>query len=450
AALNALERQLVGFRLAASERALQLQLQLAELRGECPTRILAGQARLDDALAAARRCDTHEEVVRLLALSGKYGEAEHELAPTDTSETATAVHIATGNWAAAAAGADARADELAREEPMQYRTQRYIANAAAGQHCLAALFRTYAGATNAFAAITDRDTGSACAIYEIASLPVAEQAAAFARRPRSASDSESGAGAGLELLAQELAYAAGEPLGEFDRTEAVSALMFLFDRTRIWLAPFQLEAHPTATGALAAMTTYELLRGDLAAARGYLAKVPPSYTHDELAIGLALRDGSPIHDDGHHPHAGHDEAISLRDGVVDERTQMYLGDEDAAPFRALLSHAVDGDGSALVEVLELDRVQWQAFAIPLLGVLPRITRHRDAVSAALRMFRNDLTSYARVHLPFNALSDMIAYRDIARLAGDTADASQWQAIIDRHVEVLRDRHKATALLLWDE
>ena len=450
-ALDALERQLVGFHLAASERASQLQLRLAELRDECPSRILAGQVRLDEALAAARRCGSHDEVVRILALLGKYDEAERALAPDDVSSIATTTHIATGNWKAAARGADARADELARETPSQYRTQRYLASVAGGQRCLAALFRSYGGDPRAFATLTNRGTGAACAIFEAASLPLAEQATAFLRIPRTSLDNpDDGTSAGVDLVADELAYAAGEPRGAMYGGEAISALMFMFDRSRIWLAPFQLETHPTADGALLAMATYEILRGDQASARSYLARTGPSYAHDEIAIGLALRDGSPIADSGHRDHAGHDEAIALRNGVVDDRIEIYLGDDEAAPFRALLARAASGDGRALIEILELDRLQWQAFSIPVLGLLPRITRDRDAVVAALRLFRNDLTSYSMLHLPFSAVSDMISYRDVARLAGDTTDASHWQAIIDRHVEVLRDRRKAVALLFWNE
>lgn len=40
-------------------------------------------------------------------------------------------------------------------------------------------------------------------------------------------------------------------------------------------------------------------------------------------------------------------------------------------------------------------------------------------------------------------------RDLARLAGDEAEARRWQAVIDGQLPVLLDPQKMTALLLWE-
>jgi hypothetical protein len=197
------------------------------------------------------------------------------------------------------------------------------------------------------------------------------------------------------------------------------------------------------------MVAVASLLGDMAGAREHLSHVGKA-ENEELALSLAIRDGSPLalHDDGRHP--GNDEAISLRQGKVDDKVQGYFEDEDGKRLRAELQRSANGDGLGLVAALQERYMQWEAFSLPVLGLLPRITSHREEAIAAARMFRDDLGTYGLDRIPFNAVSDYALYRDAARLIGDTEDAVQWQKLIDRFAVVLRDRQRLTALLFWRE
>ena len=447
-ALGALRHVLRGMQGPRSERALELSLGLADLEGECPVQILSESARLEPALEAARRCGNHDEVVALLAFLGRFDEAERELAANDSGELATTLHIMTGHWKQAALGADARADRIAAESPGQYRTQRYLSHAASAQHCLAALLRTYAGVPDAFAKIPARGTDRSCMILEAASKPVSEQAAAFAALPEARLEDDTH-DAGYDLSARQLGYAAGGEPSRYD-SHGLSALIFMYSNARVWLAPFEIAAHPDDPRAHETMAAYDALIGDLPAARAELPHVS-DYVRDELALALALRDGAPIAATvkrGDHP--GLDEALALRQGMITDDVQRYMDPERGGTFRRDLDRALHGDGDGLVAALQEEFLQWQAFAIPVLGVLPRITQHRDHALAALRMFRDTLTTYSTDHLPFRLLDYLILYRDIARVAGDTEDAARWKTIVDRFVKMLGDRQKLTALLFWSD
>ncbi|HEX7701806.1 MAG TPA: hypothetical protein VF403_13805, partial [Kofleriaceae bacterium] len=388
-ALSALEEQLTRYGHARSERSLQLQVALHELDGRCPARLLTSNVRLERALAAARSCD-HDMVVGILALEGRFDEAEHELVPGDESDLATVIQIANGHWAKAAEGADERAALLDREAAGPYRTQSYLREAAAEAHCLAALFRSYGGERDTFANVKDRGTSSACPILEALSRPLTEQAAALAAVPASKLDVFSSAG--YELAAEQFAVAAGGAPERYHEGMGVSALLFSFEQTRVWVAPFQLAAHPDDTVTPLArenMIAVATMRGDLAEAREQLSHLSRDYDHDELALSLAIRDGSPLVLGDQRDHPGNDEAISLRQGKVDGKIQQYLDDLRGSQFRANLERAANGDGLGLVAALQEPYLQWQAFALPVLGLLPRITSHREEAIAALRMFRND-------------------------------------------------------------
>jgi hypothetical protein len=448
-ALAVLDKQLAEIGHARSEQALQLQVALHQLDGRCPARLLTSNVRLEQALAAARTCD-RDMVVGILALEGRFDEAEHELAPGDQSDLATVIQIANGHWAKAAVGADERAALLDQEAPGPYRTQAYLREAAAEAHCLGALFRSYGGEHDAFTKVKDRGTSSACPILEALSRPLTEQAAALAAVPASKLDAFSSAG--YELAAEQFAVAAG---GVPERYEGlgVSPLLFSFEQTRVWVAPFQLAAHPSDSVTPFArenMVALATMQGDLAGAREQLSHLEGDYDHDELALSLAIRDGSPLVLGDKRDHPGNDEAISLREGKVDGKIQQYLDEEVGTQLRANLTRAANGDGLGLVAALQEPFLQWQAFALPVLGLLPRITSHREEALAALRLFRNDYSGYEGATIPFKAVSDYIQYRDVARLAGDAEDAERWQTIIDRYAVVLRDRQRLTALVFWRE
>lgn len=450
-ALEIVEDNLASYPGAATERAFALQVELSELRGRCPVRIYAGRVRLEPALAAARRCGTKDEEIAMLAFLGRYTEAEHALAAGDRSEAATTIRIATGNWLAAADGIDAKASLLEQAPPGKVsssddaETRTKIAATFRERpielHCLAALLRTYGGASDAFARVKDRGVGSGCRLLEATAKPAADQAAAFAAIPELpfATDPTE---PGWFLLAGDLAYAVGPPttVHSFD---GIFALTFSLGASHFWLAPYQLAVHPGESLAETNMAVVEMFHGNLLAARAHAANTK-DFGRDSLAILIALRGPGPV--PASWEISGARDAIALRRGEpIDRNSLLSSLDEHGTE---LLARSDAGDGMALVELLEQRHIYWRSFASPLLGLLPRITNHREDVIAALRLFRDDLTAYSVDYLPFRTTGDMMWYRDLARLAGDAKDANAWQAIIDRHAAVLADRQKLTAFLFW--
>jgi hypothetical protein len=449
-ALWTFDHQLSQGSYIRTELALEDQVAIRELQDECPALVLMRSVKLDRALAAARSCD-HGLVPDILAFQGRFAEAEHELGPNDHSERATVIHIATGHWAEAALGVDQRAWRLEHDTSVSDATKAYMHEAAIATRCLAALLRTYAGERDAFARVADHGLSTACPILQAMSLPVSEQAAALVAIPKSKIEDRFSS-AGYELAADELAIAAGATASGYRQRTGQLALLFPYDQTRVWIAPFQLAAHPddgTTELAHENMTAVASLLGDMAAAREHLSHVAKA-AQEELALSLAIRDGSPLvpSDDGVHP--GNDEAISLRQGKVDDKVQRYFENEDGTRLRAELQRAANGDGLGLVAALQERYMQWEAFSLPVLGLLPRITTHREEAVGALRMFRDGLGTYGLDRVPFNALSDYSLYRDAARLIGDTEDAKQWQTLIDRFAVVLRDRQRLVALVFLRE
>ena len=83
----------------------------------------------------------------------------------------------------------------------------------------------------------------------------------------------------------------------------------------------------------------------------------------------------------------------------------------------------------------------------VLALLPRITKDRDRLSAAMSWRRLDFDVAPR-GVPFKFLTRASYRRDLARAAGDLAVAHRWQAIIDTHMSVLADRDRVIALILW--
>jgi len=444
-ALEGLREQLVGYRIASSERAFQLDLQLAEIRADCPAMIFMEQVRLDDALVAARRCGSHDDVTTTLVLLGRYDEAERELEATDVTELATTIHIAAGNWTAAARGVEASARALEAEIPSEYRTKELLHDGAATRHCLAALMESYAGDHTAFANI-ENDTAFTCPMLAALAKPFEQQAAALAAVREPKTDAPSLDDTTYVLAKWSIQLAVGDPPARYF-AEGVSSLMFLRDRERVWLAPSQLAVHRNdAYTAIAEqnMTAVAALRGDLRDARSHLAHVRPGYEHDELELALALDEGLPITATAGR-HAGFDDSIALRNGKLGPNLESLIDDRAVI---SLLERALAGDGSALVAMLNHEGISFDVFAMPMLGILPRITSHRDEVASALRLFRDELTGFSLMRIPFHALGNMIMYRDLARLVGDAEDTQRWQLIIDRHAAVLGDRRKAMALMLW--
>ena len=446
-ALDGLGQQLVGYRIASSERAFQLALQLGEIRGDCPATSYLVQVRLEEALVAARRCGSREQVTTILALLGRYEEAERELDATDVTELATTIHIATGNWTAAARGVEAQASALEAETPSQYRTKAILHGGAATKHCLAELMESYAGNRDSLANV-EHDTAFTCPMLAALAKPLDQQAAALAALREPKTDAPNLDDTTYVLAKWSIQLAVGDPPAHYSG-EGVSALMFLMERERVWLAPFQLEAHPNDAYTEIAeenMTAVAALRGDLRDAHAHLAKLGPGYERDELELALALDEGAPITATPGR-HAGFDDSIAMRNGQFGPNLEGLIDDRAVI---ALLERALAGDGSALVAVLNHEGISYRVLAMPMLGILPRITSHRDEVASALRLFRDELTGFSLMRIPFNALGNLIMYRDLARLAGDAEDTQRWQVIIDRHVAVLGDRRKLIALMLWKD
>src|SRR5690606_25912947 len=103
----------------------------------------------------------------------------------------------------------------------------------------------------------------------------------------------------------------------------------------------------------------------------------------------------------------------------------------------------------LATVFRRCTIYWLEVPDLLLGVLPRVTTHRAELAAVLRLYRDDFSSALLRSTPFHVFGLFTQYRDVARLAGDPAEADAWEQILERHATVLADRKRVTAFMIWN-
>jgi hypothetical protein len=437
-----------------TESWFQLGRELAAVVGECPLSKSTRMVRLDEALATARRCGSGSDVATQLAFLGRYD----EIAPGDIAHDeilTTTVAIATGRWMDAAPGADALATAALERQRSEYYSETEAQQVALGHRCLGALFRSWGSQADQFAKIAGHDTNAKCRVLAALTLPLDQQAAAL---EAIAPDTFTLRDYRSKMFAEAVRIAMGGTMPEGARELSDTSLGF-GDRGTMWLAPFAVTAHSTPLtmsrrhGQLAALATY---RGDFATAKRELAaaRALASVQSESLELAIALREGTPaptlppgteIHPVLEKPHAMRVGKSIGKDPFV----SAYPDDCEAQLFAAF-DAASAGDGEPLAKVFESCRVSWHTVPEYLIAVLPRVTKNRERLAEALRLFRDDLSTFNAINLPFEFLDDITMYRDLARLAGDREDAAHWQQIFDRHAKVLADRQKVIALLFWTD
>ncbi len=418
-AMDALEWRL-RVRFERTEEAFQLRMELAESHGECPYMEQLKRLRLDDALAAARRCATRDDEAYVLSLMGRYSEAAQV---AQRPYLRAVIAIAERRWR------DAAVDLDQVELP-----------------CVSALVRTFAGDANAFSSISEPD--ATCQVMRALSLPPAEALASLQTMPIASDDYRT------RQLRDQIARFLG---GESKKTEEFENLDAL-DRARaepaIWLAGIRLRERPP--GSLAARVTLHaqlvvtaLIRGDLVAARDQLARaraLDPGNRWRRVEAPLALLDQSYLAREAPLGWGNeHQEAFNMRaDGNVRDRGDSRC----AVSYASAIHDAWQGDGAPLARFI---RTCGDTFARSwhYIAVLPRVRLHRDELLLAMRFVRESLWSGYN-DVPFEIVETAARTRAMSRAIGDTEEAARWQTIIDRHVAVLADPQVVIALLFLHE
>lgn len=435
-----------------SEAELQRGLALDELRGACPAARLASFFRLEQALDAARRCGTAEQVARMLAFLGRF--AEIDLAATGSPAASARLAIAGGRWSAAAAGAELVAERLRTEAPTKDVPDDWADRRVLRLRCLAALFRVWAGEPAAFERVPERAADTRCSALAALGLPVAAQAAALARI--GSPDDES-----TDLLG-ELRIAAGGPPRNHGADDFVHGSLPVITFDWAWLAPFAIAARPSGSPwTYAELSMLAALRGDFAAARRELARSELDDVAYSLELMIALREGAspfppPRADAKVHP--GIEDAVALRRGMRSSILSLLHSVRPGcttATQRAL-SAAVAGDGAPLADLFQTcpsswgTAPYWGTLPTYLIAILPRVTSHREQLAAALRLYRDEFATSSYWNIPFPLIQEIALYRDLARIAGDREEAAAMQQLFERHAAMLADRQKVIAFLFWNE
>jgi hypothetical protein len=135
------------------------------------------------------------------------------------------------------------------------------------------------------------------------------------------------------------------------------------------------------------------------------------------------------------------DAVAIRGGAPVRRNLHFQSEDCAGLMVSALAEATRGDGLALANHLEtcVDHTLEPAY---LFAVIPTVTHHREELAAALRNWPLSIgnTVFDQVHA-------FAIKRDLARLLGDSNEATRLQTIIDRHAKVFADRDRITALFL---
>jgi hypothetical protein len=320
------------------------------------------------------------------------------------------------------------------------------------------MLRGWAGGADPFAKLPYAGMNASCQLFEAVLLPTDQQLAALETIDGSAPRDY-----GLADLLRRLRIAAGglPPTRYFDGTTIADLVGFGMPSST-WLIPFEIagaarDLAPEARARLVGENAERLAHlGDLAGARAALAEMKSldATDHNDYSneLALALLDPGhafPAKHDGY-IHPGIEEMVRARWGepVDTNRLLGVYSDECKKRFPAAIAAAQAGDGAELAAVFRECGVSWNVAQKYVLAIAPMIKTHREEVGAAMRLFRNDISTYSVDHIPFRFLDDVAMYRDIARAVGDSESAAAWQKLFDQHVPVLQDRRKLIALLIW--
>ena len=449
----------LGDDFVRTDATMRMRFHLARLRGGCAAEagLQLDEERYDEALATATSCGATEARANALIYLGRYAEAA-PLLPANARgwpNRAALVAIATGRWRDAAAAADAVAarfrDDGAAPDEMLQSLERL--------GCLAAWFRRQTGDPTPLEKAA-AGTAPMCRLVRALALPSDQKLAALDALRSDDTAIE------VSLTARDLRWANGATSGVsyadldlFDAIEMLGGYGAPTDR-RVTLARAALAARAdtapdrfTAYGELAAL---DEIRGDTSAALADLDRGQQSLPPDRPYLGHdldALRAAIELHTAasqitaGPDPHPAILEQVELRDGRMPDTAEIETlegHDSMVAAVRAALA----GDGGPLADVLSRDHVMWDEEVGYVLAVLPHVTRHRAELAAALHWFHAEFGTSIDEG-PLSIVEHAMLRRDLARLAGDKAEARRWQGVIDHQLPVLLDPQKMIALLLWE-
>jgi hypothetical protein len=405
------------------------RLALTKLTDTCEADLLREFGKLDESLAAARRCGSMYDVASRLADSAEFTQAARYVEPYDRSSFATIIHIAVGDWMAAAQNVTARANDHNPE--VSPKTE-------ASQHerdrCISALFVAWGGATNAFEHLDT--SGGWCALTSALTYDNGASRAALELVVRDAYDYPARYDVEVRDLATLLWYASGgsvESLG-FE----LASPEYLASWEWEWLAQSIIETHPGAKlSSIHRDRGYQLMkRGDLAGARTELAHLDDDDA-PLLRFGLDLRSNADVIVAPERRRTlGLLAGLRNGDEVFESDLYDFSGCADyppalISPSSASLIAAIDNCGISHDE------------ALAILSVLPRIKKDRGSLIARLRL-RSSRIAFDSPSEMFETVSDA---RGLARLVGDERETHRLQAISDRLAAVLSDRRRLIGLML---
>jgi hypothetical protein len=107
-----------------------------------------------------------------------------------------------------------------------------------------------------------------------------------------------------------------------------------------------------------------------------------------------------------------------------------------------VSQGAQRDGRYWENQVAASLSDWRVLAPNLLEHAAAVTTNQDAMRRAVRVAVSDSRIDAMYGL-MQYVSDAAIVRDISRLAGDTAQATRWQGIVDRHTAAFADPQRAT-------
>jgi hypothetical protein len=405
------------------------RLALTKLTDTCAADLFRELGKLDESLAAARRCGSMYDIASRLADSAEFTQAARYVVPYDRSGLATTIHIAVGDWMAAAQNVTARANDHDPDVPPETEASRHERD-----RCISALFVAWGGATNAFEHL---DTSHGwCALTSALAHDNGTSRAALELVVRDAYNYPARYDVEVRDLATLLWYASGgsvESLGfELASPEYLGSWQWE------WLAQSIIETHPEANlSSNHRDRGYQLMkRGDFVGARAELAYLD----EDDAALltfGLDLRSNTDVIVPPEHRRAlGLWAELRNGDEVIESDLYDFSG---CAEYRSAL---VSPSSASLIDAIDSCGISHDE-SLAILSVLPRIKKNRGALITSLRL-HSSRTSFDFLPEMFEAVADA---RDLARLAGDDSEIVRLQAINDRLAAVLSDRRRLIGLML---
>jgi hypothetical protein len=198
----------------------------------------------------------------------------------------------------------------------------------------------------------------------------------------------------------------------------------------------------------AQLAVLNVIRGNLAAARGEVAasRALEEYQYGSHLAAWLVALVDPTFDPALD---AEDASFPFDAGVQTRRTgvaeEVYGCEAQSA---SAFARAFEGDGRELATLLRQCTIHgletWR-----LIGIAPKVKRHREELAAAARFQRDFLWSEPR-DLPFDVIRAATRARVLSGLLGDNEEAVRWQAIIDRQAAPLADPRVVVALIVLQE